>query len=348
MKWGIMKRSYFNKAKADVDHQTDSAPFFIEKGVLSAGWSFKDTPEMMVEAVEKIQSFSDYRKFFDETSNKLGWNKKWNNQSVHYLFDNLQAGDFVWLKNKGTYWVTQVPQDPKSMFKFDMSEQFMAADAVAHIGPLEWIEVGGEDTVPGSVTTAKGRLQAAMQRIDNGDESIEFGDDVYTTTSLIAKSAIDKHNNISLIKSEIPKTQIFNLMGAIGLEDLVAFWLYSEYGYVVIPSTNKISTELYEFVMVDARGRTGKKIYLQTKNGKVDLYTSDYKHLLRDGVNDEVWLVSRLGAIDGDSTLHFVRLTHETVERHNLNELISFIFSKDNEAILPPLVQVWLDKFEWK
>lgn len=138
-----MKHSYFNKAKADADHQTDSAPFFIEKGVLSAGWSFKDTPEMRAEAIEKIQTFSDYRKFFDETSNKLGWNKKWNNQSVHYLFDNLQAGDFVWLKNKGTYWVTQVPQDPKSMFKFNMSEQFMAADAVAHIGPLEWIEVGG-------------------------------------------------------------------------------------------------------------------------------------------------------------------------------------------------------------
>lgn len=264
-----MKRSHFNKAKSDADHQTDSAPFFIEKGILSAGWSFKDTPEMRAEAIEKIHTFSDYRKFFDETSDKLGWNKKWNQQSVHFLFDNLQAGDFVWLKNKGTYWVTQVPQDPKSMFKFDMSEQFMAADAVAHMGPLEWIEVGGEDTVPGSVTTAKSRLQAAMQRIDNGDELIEFGDETYTTTSLIAKSAIDKYNNIPPIKYEISKMQIFNLMGAIGLEDLVAFWLYSEYGYVVIPSTNKISTELYEFVMVDARGRTGKKIYLQKKTERL-------------------------------------------------------------------------------
>lgn len=343
-----MKHSYFNKAKADADHQTDSAPFFIEKGVLSAGWSFKDTPEMRVEAVEKIHTFSDCRKFFDETSNKFGWNKKWNKQSVHYLFDNLQAGDFVWLKNKGTYWVTQVPQEPKSMFKFDMSEQFMAADSVAHIGPLEWVEVGGEDTVPGSVTTAKGRLQAAMQRIDNRDEAIDLGDDVYTTTSLIAKSAIDKHNDISPIRFEIPKTQIFNLMGAIGLEDLVAFWLYSEYGYVVIPSTNKISTELYEFVMVDARGRTDKKIYLQTKNGKVDLYSGDYKHLLREGLNDEVWLVTREGSIDGDVSLKFARQTRDGVERHDFNELTDYIFDKQIEAILPPLVQVWLDKFDWK
>ena len=60
--------------------------FSLKKRGVSAGWSFKDTPDMRVEAIEKIQAFSDYRKFFDETSNKLGWNKKRNNQSVHYLF----------------------------------------------------------------------------------------------------------------------------------------------------------------------------------------------------------------------------------------------------------------------
>ncbi|MBZ5941263.1 hypothetical protein K1W63_02560 [Weissella cibaria] len=69
-----------------------------------------------------------------------------------------------------------------------------------------------------------------MQRIDNGDESIGFGDDDYATKSLSAKLSIDKHNNISMIKSEISKTQIFNLMGVIGLENLVTFGLYSEHG----------------------------------------------------------------------------------------------------------------------
>ena len=343
-----MKRSYFNKAKADADHQTNSAAFFIENGILSAGWSFKNTLEMRADAAEKIHNFNDYRAYFEETVAKLNWKKKWNNQGVHYLFDNLQAGDFVWIRDKGVYWVTEIPDDPKAMFKFDMSEKYIEYDAVAHIGPLKWVRVGTEEMVPGSVSTAKGRLKGAMQRIDNGDESAPFGNEWYTTTSLIGKLAINQEQHSPSLKTELSKSQIFNLMVASGLEDLLAMWLFDKYGFIVIPSTNKLSTELYEFVMIDGRSRTDKKIYVQTKNGKVDLYSDNYKGILRNGTHDEVWLLTRSGAIDGDDTSHFVKVTIDHVEKHSLDELIEFIFDKNNDAILPPLVKKWITKFDWR
>lgn len=344
-------RSYFNKAKGGASHDADGAPFFIEKGILAAGWSLADTGS-------EIKSFDDYYQCFKKNIEKKQ-NKKWSYQGVHYLFDNLQKGDYVWISNHGTYYVAEITGNPKEMFVFDGSDGFVDNDAVAHISDLNWVKVGTEEAVPGSVSTAKSRLRSTMQRIDNNDVVVPRDvtgskqNDQYTTTSLIAKYAIDKELNEEKYQADKEKYQldkkvVFSLMDPIGLEDLVAMWLYSRYGYVVMPSTDKLSTELYEYVMVDGKNRTDKKIYVQTKNGKVDLSSEDYQSLLPEKSHNEVWLVTTLGEINCLKDTHVVKMTRNKREPVSLDELVDFIFDEKNKAIIPPLVDRWKKYFEWK
>lgn len=339
-------RSYFNKAKGGSSHDVDGAQFFIDNKILAAGWS-------LTEAKDEVNSFDDYKQYFEKNVAK-----NWYKQGVHYLFDNLQKGDYVWISNHGTYYVAEVPGNPQELFVFNTDKNFVDNDAVAHIKDLEWVEVGTEEAVPGSVSTAKGRLRSTMQRIDNNDEVVPQDEtdsnqnDQYTMTSLIAKNVIDKKRNGGKYQADKEKYQmdkkgVFSLMDPSGLEDLVAMWLYSKYGYVVIPSTDKLSTELYEYVMVDGKNRTDKKIYVQTKNGKDDLSSEKYQSLFPEKSHNEVWLVTIQGKIDGKDT-HFVKMTKDKIEPVSLDELVDFIFDEKNKTIIPPLVDRWKKYFEWK
>ena len=56
-------------------------------------------------------------------------------------------------------------------------------------------------------------------------------------------------------------------------------WLYKTKGYIVIPSTNKRGTELYECVLIDPKAEDFKHIYIQVKKGDVEIDASNYSEL---------------------------------------------------------------------
>ena len=58
----------------------------------------------------------------------------------------------------------------------------------------------------------------------------------------------------------------FNYIRPEECEDLLCMLLLKKYGYIVIPSTNKLSTELYECIL------------LNSENGNEDLKSDNYKH----------------------------------------------------------------------
>ena len=61
-------------------------------------------------------------------------------------------------------------------------------------------------------------------------------------------------------------------------EDLLYFYLYHKFKYIAVPSTNKIETQNYEFVMLNSEKRE-EKIYIQVKNGAVNIEINEYKNL---------------------------------------------------------------------
>ena len=62
-------------------------------------------------------------------------------------------------------------------------------------------------------------------------------------------------------------------------EDLVCLYLYDRKGYVTIPSTNKIATELYEYVLVNPEN--GMLAYPQVKK-ECSLDFNNYVDLVDD------------------------------------------------------------------
>lgn len=90
------------------------------------------------------------------------------------------------------------------------------------------------------------------------------------------------------------KENFYGLLSPYDCEDLLYFYLYNKNKYVVIPSTNKTSTQNYEFEMINHENRD-EKIYIQVKNGYSkgsDLYLEDYQKL--DG---KVYLLTTAGNI---------------------------------------------------
>lgn len=332
--------SHFNKAKSGDAHDIDCAEFFINEGILSAGWS-------KIESEKKMTTIEEYKEAFLKQYSSINWNK----QGVHYLFENVQKGDYVWITNRGVYYVAEITKSPEDSFKFDNSKEFLKYDSAPHIEGLEWIRVGTEECVPGSVSTAKGRLRSTIQKIDNGDELTGDNDKKqYTTTSFYAKHLINREKKFydNPEPPEINRDKIFSFLDPSSLEDLVAMFLFNKYGYIVIPSTNKISTQSYEYVMIDPKSDSGKKIYVQTKNGAVDITSNNYQELVLENRENEVWLLTTRGRIDKVKNNHFVKMTAEGLEEFQLTQLVDFLFNERNTHVIPPYIKKWIEMFHWR
>lgn len=341
-------RTWKIKGKGGGNHDINAYDFFVENNCISCGWSFPDETGR-----DEIKTFEDYRSFWDKKISEKGWKSKWNNQGVHQLFDNVQAGDYVWTRKAGEYYVTQIPADPKELFFFDNSLEAASYDCSVQLKGIEWIKVGKEDDVPGSVSV-RTRNRMPICKIDNGESTIEVAKNEYTTTSLV--SAIASNNLVlNQVEKFSNKKDLFRLIGYSQAEDVVALWLYDKFNYVAVPSTNKIGTQKYEFALMDGtKNRNGnysnsKKVYIQVKNGAVDLRSEDYIPLLTAS-NEELWLVTTNGHIDNESTQirKYSKNDEDEIvtEDFELNELLSFVFNPNKINLLPNNIKRWLDFFE--
>lgn len=327
-------------------HNLNSHRFFIDHQCASCGWSFEDIPDR-----SSIKTLDDYKVFWHKQIKEKHWKKKWNNQGVHQLFDNIKKGDFLWTRDSGEYFVAEITDDPKNLFYFDTSLEATDNDCSAQLKNIEWVKVGKEDSVPGSVSFYPGF--GSLVRIDSHEETINQACP-YTPTSLFSALCLKPSQNLMKKHKITNKMEFFHLIGYAAAEDLVALWLYDRFGYVTIPSTNKISTEKYEFALVDTSiddsGKyiNHKKIYIQVKNGNVNLNTNDYSSLLLE--NEEIWLISTLGTIDNKKSSSrierlFRKSSNISIEKYDINELLNFVFDKNKQNILPTSITQWIPLF---
>lgn len=329
--WKLKGRGEYEGAKVI------SSRYFIANGCASCGWG-----EPVLKYPEEVINFETYKTKWIEMMDR-----KWGYQGVHHLFESLKKSDFLWTRLDGEYYVTQLPDNPRNLFYIDTSEEAIRYDSVVQIKGLTWIKCGTEETVPGSISSFTSNRNSIV-RVDS-NETIQEN---YTATSFFSNLVFNGEKNIAIND----KMMIFNFIGPSSFEDLVALWLYDSFKYVVIPSSNKIGTQTYEFVLVDGTKSRGaylskKRIYLQAKNGSNTLSCDDYIHILDEG--DEVWLVSSRGSIQGIKT-HFDKGEFLKIERvdnsfiettYRIEVLIEFMFDKSNRNILPFNIALMLDYF---
>lgn len=106
-------------------------------------------------------------------------------------------------------------------------------------------------------------------------------------------------------------------------EDLVGLYLQSQYGYCLIPSSCKIDTSAYEYLLKDPE--TGESVGVQVKQGKNSLDNSLSKSA------DKIFLFTTQGSVSP---------VDENVTVIQPEDL--FVFVMTNENLIPDSIKMWL------
>jgi hypothetical protein len=130
------------------------------------------------------------------------------------------------------------------------------------------------------------------------------------------------------VQLELTEKNFYSMLSPSDCEDLLCMWLHQKYGYVCIPSTNKIATPLYECVLIDPQN--GEHIYIQVKNGNVDIDADDYANL-----HGATWLLTTGGEIRHANK-------HANIKIADPRELFEFAISDESSNILPPGIKAWI------
>lgn len=334
----LMPRVWKLKGKGGADHSLRSYDYFIKHHCAACGWSFE---------TKSIKTFDDFKQFFSEHA---GEDHKWSRQGIHSLFDQVKAGDFLWTRKEGIYYVAKVPREPRELFYFDTSREAHDYDCAPQLRNIEWKEVGTEEKVPGSISTYTGNRKSISQ-VDR--QELETKETGYTPTALF--SAMQFHEEKYFLEAaNLNHSDLWFFLNYQAAEDLASLWLYDRYKYVTIPSTSKQSTQKYEFVLIDGtihnKARSAKRIYVQVKNGNKSLDLDYYKDLLSMD-NDEVWLFSTRGHININqgqkASIVCCRREKNTpsgysIKVFKIQELLDFAFDKNVLPILPKSITTWV------
>ena len=286
------------------------------------GWSFHTE-------IDYDNRWKEIQKYFEDTNSsderwekykelckKFGYKKV--NDNIKRFHDDVKEGDYIWMRGNGIYYLAQVSQESKWDFKIE--EEFFSADMCNTLTNIDWQKIGDESAVPGVVNTSfiKG---FTFQRI-NKKGIAEFSEYLY-------KKSTNDHSPLK--KIERSQKNFYNWLSPSDCEDLLCMYLFNEEGYVCIPSTNKISTPLYECVLVHPT--SGSKIYPQVKKGAVDLDCEKYVHLVED-TNNRVCLFTTEGKYSENN--------HENIICIDPKDVYEWAIKAETpKHLLPASVELW-------
>ncbi|EEY33935.1 hypothetical protein [Pseudoleptotrichia goodfellowii] len=313
------------------------APFLIEKRIAAIGWSLLDKDlerlskgdsrkfEEIKNKRNLIKNFNDYENFYNKYKKQLY--KDIN--CVRNLANSVKSGDLIWIRDRGIYFLGKVKENSK--YNYCYEEEYLNKDAANYINSIDWIKIGDESSIPGSLTTAfiRGRT---LQKIHKKGIP-EFSKLEYNRL-IDEKNIKDKKYNFDNFENDCET--FFNYLSPSDCEDLVCMYLFYKKGYICIPSTNKNSTELYECVLLNYK--TGKTAYIQVKNGEINLETKNYEHLIND--NNEVYILTTKGKVTFSKEQHKNYIKEITSEN-----LYHFVQNKDLKIqnIIPKNIKKWIN-----
>lgn len=293
---GFTKTSGNNVAEYCLNHQ-----------VYALGWSLCDDHikkhvdrNKIIEARSMIKSLEDYKSIIDKYhpyGNKL-------NDNITRLAEQMKPGDLLWMRNKGQFYLGRVGEN--SQYRYNHDSFSLDNDATNQRTDIQWVKIGDLSRVPGSLAN----------RFISGHTLSRIHDETVRLVSMLLYNKYQGHTFYSDISIEGGSDGIFSLLTYSELEDIVAMYLFRKKGYVAIPSTNKKSTPLYEFVMLNPAN--GESVFLQVKQGNVNINAEDYQDL--DG---ESYLFTSHGQItnrDISDRIH-------TIDR---DEIYNFILEENN------------------
>lgn len=286
------------------------AEYCINEGIMAMGWTLREsiykelTPDeqndLKNQEKEIINDFDKYKKIIEErkysTVNKKFYDGKVN-ANVRRLAEEIQNGDFIWIRSKGIYYIGRKVEKSRYLYRYcdDLNNIILQIGVNNQLTNIEWFKVGDESDVLGCISTSfiKGQTLQRIQKLGCFEISEILYEEKYKEK--YKEEFKKRHNkNRNIFKNKMNINVFYSLLSPNDCEDLLYFFFYHKFKYIAIPSTNKIETQNYEFVMLNPDNRD-EKIYIQVKNGyskKTDLYLENFYEL--DGI---VYLLTTGGKI---------------------------------------------------
>ena len=290
----------------------DISEYCLKNNIAAVGWSLFDYPNR--NELSEL-SFDEYYDLADLYYNSF--------DSVVRFVCDIKENDLIWIRSGGIYYLGRFTSESK--WRFCPDEDASTRDACNQISNIFWIKIGDESDIPGALSTSFIR-GSTFQRIHKPG-ILEYSELIYNQKS---NDAFKYQRTM-----EFNESTFYSLISPSDCEDLLYMWLYakSEKEYVCIPSTNKLATEKYEFVILDAK--TGKHIYVQVKNGDTPLNADNYADLIANS-NNEVYLLTTRGTVSNTEN-------YKNIHRVDPTELFAFVCDENNVNIIPPNIKYWVE-----
>ena len=317
--WRLHVNTSFNKGES-------IGKYLLDNNIMAIGWSFRDSH---IEGVikENIDIAKKERFLIKDIEGYTNFCKKYNiffykgkiNDNVRRFTEDIKLGDLIWMRYAGIYYLARFKSDSKEIYT--CTEETMERDACIQITNVNWQKIGDESDVPGAVTTAFIAGFTISRIHQEGVE--EFSKFIYDKVTG-GKFYEDKELTFN-------QEEFYNFISPTDCEDLLCMYLNKEYGYVVIPSTNKKSTELYECVLLEKKKK--KNIFIQVKKGDDPLKPEDYFHL--DG---DVYLLTTKGKVE-----NYDKEKHKNITVVDPKELFDYLLREDFQNYLPQSIKYWIE-----
>lgn len=282
--------------KSKPTSNVDPRRFCIENGILGFGWPVPTA---------QITTQDEYRR---AAASHYPADKGW--AKAFRALQTMSEGDLCWTRDrKGMYYLGRVTGG----WTYVATDAHVQADIV-NIRPCDWKPVGLVEEVPGKVV-ASFRPAATVQRIL--DSTVQF------YSALLYN---EREPSTYVLRKGTP--DLFSLLGDEDCEDLVGLWMQLD-GYLLLPSSCKLDTVGYEWVMVHRD--TGARAYAQVKSGKNNLRPGEYadsQHL--------VYLFTSQGQFEGARPDNV-----RCIERSEMREFVT-----RHRVVLPIRIRRWLEFVE--
>lgn len=292
----------------------DIADICLKENVVAMGWALNESDEAELSKSPNIRLYYDMA----EANPKMK-----NYSSVWRMAVDTQVNDIVWMRHRGQYYFARVSEN--SQWVYDFSKEAHDTDTTNRLSNMIWHTVSDksdEASVPGCLTTGfiKG---STFQRINKSGIN-EYSQMLYNMRA--SETDGYRYDNPKLSLNE---RHFWNLLQPDDAEDLLCMWLYAEKGYVVIPSTNKKGTQLYECILIDPHSIDYRHIYIQVKKGDITINAFQY-----DKLGGEVYFLSTEGKV-----INACNQNHHVVDSTKVYE---FAIDQKNAPIIPEKITYWI------
>lgn len=298
------KDNYLWKMVIKPDFEVGEDPFEYcrKNNILGCGWRLldKNDNKIMPKDIEECEKLG--REQYDHARGFV--------VSIHALKE-IEIDDLIWTRDEGVYYLCRVT----GKWRYDNSEESYRND-VLNVIPVEFIEVGTIENVPGKVVNSF-RARSAIQRI-HGNPALEASKMIYNN-----KTGVKYYDVTS-----VDKDDILEMFLPEDVEEIISLYLQCEKDYLIYSSTNKVDTEKYEFVAVSRDG--SHLCYPQVKTGHVQLDFNEYDCLAQKGNKVYLFAVSQ----------NYIKNNNPDIVALTKDEIIDFVYK--HKAIMLERIKMWL------